>query len=135
MPLLTHIYNMPFTEVCVFIGSLEKSDNGSDWWWAMLQTAGAVERKFLPFPTGASFQGSRSRALCIPQQFIFCALLHRRGSKRERNAKSRSCALPFGFVIYFTLFYLNASEKALFKTFPSLSALSRSLLRGSVTLI
>lgn len=41
MPLLTHIYNMPFTEVCMFIGSLEKSDKGSDWWRATLQTAGA----------------------------------------------------------------------------------------------
>lgn len=41
MLLLTHIYNMPFTEVCMFIGSLEKSDKDSDWWWATLQTPGA----------------------------------------------------------------------------------------------
>lgn len=89
----------------------------------------------LPFPVDAGFQRSRSRALRILQQFIFCALLQRRGSGRERNAKSRSRALPFGFIIYFTLFYLNASEKTLFKTLPSLPASSRSLLRGSVTLI
>lgn len=41
MLLLTHIYNLPFTEVCMFIGSLEKSDKDSDWWWATLQTPGA----------------------------------------------------------------------------------------------
>lgn len=83
----------------------------------------------------AGFQQSRRGVLCILQQFICCALLERRGSGRERNAKSRSRALPFGFIIYFTLFYLNASEKALFKSLPSLLAFSRSLLRGSVTLI
>lgn len=31
MLLVTHIYNMPFTEVCAFIGSLEKSDKDRDW--------------------------------------------------------------------------------------------------------
>ena len=89
----------------------------------------------LLLPVDAGFQRSWSRALRILQQFIFSALLRRRGSGCERNAKSHSCALPFGFIIYFTVFYLNASEKALFKTFPSLPAFSRSLLCGSVTLI
>lgn len=42
MLLLTHIYNMSFTEVCTFIGSLEKSDKGSDWWRATLRKAGAL---------------------------------------------------------------------------------------------
>lgn len=41
MLLLTHIYNMPFSEVCMFIGSLENSDKGSDWWRATLQQAHA----------------------------------------------------------------------------------------------
>lgn len=101
------------------------------------EIGGRLCSKYLevPFRTDVGFQQSWTRALAIRQQFICCALLELCGSGHARNAKSCSCVLPFGFIIYFTLFYLNASEKALFKTSPSLLAFSRSLLRGTVSLI
>lgn len=119
MLLLTRIYNMPFNEVCMFIVSLEKSDKGNDWWHATLQPS-CIQTSF--FPTDANFQPKRSRTLCSSavhlQQLNFCALLEPHGSRHQRNAKSRSCELPFGFIIYFKLFYLNASEKTFLNLFP-----------------
>jgi len=61
MLLLTRIYNMPFNEVCMFIGSLEKSDKGNDWWHATLQPS-CIQTSF--FHTDADFQPKRSRTLC-----------------------------------------------------------------------
>lgn len=64
MLLLTHIYNMPFTEVCMFIGSLDKSDKGGDWWWSLLKTADA--QNFLSPPMQTTLHPPALHFLCSP---------------------------------------------------------------------